>query len=75
VAPAVLKETTDLVTSGHIDLLAFNQQTSTGQTQKLREDAENSGVSVVEFSETLPEGKNYQQWMQDNIDQVSQAVK
>ena len=75
VAPAVLKETTDLVTSGHIDLLAFNQQTSTGQTQKLREDGEKSGVSVVEFSETLPEGKNYQQWMQDNIDQVAQAVK
>lgn len=75
VAPAVLKDTTDLVTSGHIDLLAFNQQTSTGQTEKLREEAENSGVSVVEFSETLPDGKTYQQWMQDNIDQVSQAVK
>lgn len=75
VAPAVMKETTDLVTSGHIDLLAFNQQTSTGQTEKLREDAEKSGVSVVEFSETLPDGKNYQEWMQDNIDRVSQAVK
>lgn len=75
VAPAVLKETTDLVTSGYIDLLAFNQQTSTGQTEKLREEAENSGVSVVEFSETLPDGTTYQQWMQDNIDHVSQAVK
>lgn len=75
VAPAVMKETTDLVTSGHIDLLAFNQQTSTGQTEKLREDAEKSGVSVVEFSETLPDGKKYQEWMQDNIDRVSQAVK
>lgn len=75
VAPAVMKETTDLVTSGHIDLLAFNQQTSTGQTKQLRKDAENSGVSVVEFSETLPDGKNYQEWMRDNIDRVSQAVK
>ena len=73
--PAVMKETTDLVTSGHIDLLAFNQQTSTGQTKQLRKDAENSGVSVVEFSETLPDGKNYQEWMRDNIDRVSQAVK
>ncbi|PZP24582.1 MAG: ABC transporter substrate-binding protein [Kocuria rhizophila] len=45
VAPAVMKETTDLVTSGHIDLLAFNQQTSTGQTEKLREDAEKSIAS------------------------------
>ncbi|WP_016998286.1 metal ABC transporter solute-binding protein, Zn/Mn family [Kocuria atrinae] len=75
VAPAVMKETTDLVTSGHIDLLAFNQQTSTGQTEKLRKDAEDSGVSVVEFSETVPEGKNYVEWMQDNIDRISQAVK
>ena len=75
VAPAVLKKTTDLVTSGRIDLLAFNQQTSTGQTEKLRKVAENSGVSVVEFSETLPDGTNYPQWMQDNIDHVSQAVK
>ncbi len=75
VAPAVMKETTDLVTSGHIDLLAFNQQTSTGQTEQLRKDAENNGVSVVEFSETVPEGKNYVEWMRDNIDRVSQAVK
>lgn len=75
VAPAIMKETTDLVTSGHIDLLAFNQQTSTGQTEKLRKDAQESGVSVVEFSETVPEGKNYVEWMQENIDRISQAVK
>lgn len=75
VAPAVMKETTDLVESGHIDLLAFNLQTSTGQTEQLRETAEESDVDVVEFSETLPGGEGYVEWMEDNINRVSQAVK
>ena len=74
VAPAVMQETTDLVTSGHIDLLAFNQQTSTGQTEQLRKDAGEAGVTVVEFSETVPDGMDYLEWMRDNIDRVSQAV-
>jgi zinc/manganese transport system substrate-binding protein len=30
---------------------------------------------VVNFTETLPEGKTYLQWMADNVDNISNALK
>lgn len=74
VAPGVLKRATDLITQHHVDLLAFNQQTTTGQTDLLRSAAQDAKVPVVEFSETLPDGMNYQEWMRENIEHVSTAL-
>lgn len=74
-APAVFSKTVDLVTSDHVSLLAFNKQTSTGQTEQLRTAAQDAGTPVVEFSETIPDGKNYQQWMTENAQHVATALK
>lgn len=73
--PAVLNETLGLVEGEHVRLLAVNRQTATGQTDRLRSTAREAGTPVVEFSETVPDGQNYQQWMAENVDHLAQAVE
>ena len=74
VPPAVLKATTDLMGTGGIRLLAYNQQTEGPQTQAVKEAAAAAGVPVVDFSETLPDGLSYLQWMTENVDHISKAL-
>ncbi|WP_144670971.1 metal ABC transporter solute-binding protein, Zn/Mn family [Arthrobacter sp. U41] len=74
VPPAVLKATTDLVKSGSIRLLAYNQQTEGPQTVDVKNAATAAGVPVVNFSETLPEGKTYVEWMTGNVDNIVKAL-
>lgn len=74
VPASVLQEATKLVSSGEVKLLAYNLQTEGPQTEVLKKAAEGAGVPVVDFSETLPDGKSYLQWMTDNVDNVSKAV-
>ena len=74
-APAVLKETLGLIKGGDVKLLALNEQTSTGQTDRLRTAAQDAAKPVVEFTETIPDGLNYQQWMTQNADHVAHALQ
>lgn len=75
VPPAVLKEATDLVGSKAVRLLAYNAQTEGPQTEALKKAAESAGVPVVDFTETLPEGKTYLQWMTDNVNNISKVLE
>ncbi len=75
VPPAVLKAATDLAGSPDIRFLAYNEQTEGPQTEALKKAAEAAGVPVIDFSETLPEGKTYLQWMTDNVDNVSKVLE
>jgi zinc/manganese transport system substrate-binding protein len=74
VPPAVMKAAVDLVRSGGVRLLAYNPQTEGPQTLALKEAAAAAGVPVLDFSETLPDGKSYLQWMADNVDGISKAL-
>jgi zinc/manganese transport system substrate-binding protein len=74
VPPAVLKAATDLAGSKDVRFLAYNEQTEGPQTEALKKAAETAGVPVVDFSETLPEGKTYVQWMTDNVDNISKVL-
>jgi zinc/manganese transport system substrate-binding protein len=74
VPPAVMKAAIDLVRSGGIRLLAYNLQTEGPQTLALKEAAATAGVPVLDFSETLPEGKSYLQWMADNVDGIAKTL-
>ena len=74
VPPAVLKAATDLMGSGSVRLLAYNQQTEGPQTIAVKDAAAAAGVPVVNFSETLPEGKSYLQWMTENVDNIGKAL-
>lgn len=75
VPPAILKEATDLVGSKAVRLLAYNAQTEGPQTEALKKAAENAGVPVVDFTETLPEGKTYLQWMTDNVNNIGKVLE
>ncbi|MEQ4518537.1 zinc ABC transporter substrate-binding protein [Pseudarthrobacter sp. B907] len=74
VPPAVLRSAVDVVKSGGIRLLAYNPQTEGPQTLALKDAAVAAGVPVVDFGETLPEGKGYLQWMSDNVDELAKAL-
>lgn len=75
VPPAVLKEATELAGSKDIRFLAYNTQTEGPQTLALKKAAEAAGVPVLDFSETLPEGKTYVEWMSGNVDSIKRALE
>jgi zinc/manganese transport system substrate-binding protein len=74
VPPAVLKAAVDLVASRGVRLLAYNTQTEGPQTLALKKAAQTAGVPVVNFSETLPDGQSYLQWMTGNVESVGKAL-
>ncbi|MCX6500068.1 MAG: zinc ABC transporter substrate-binding protein [Arthrobacter sp.] len=74
VPAAVLRSAIDVVKSGGIRMLAYNPQTEGPQTLALKDAAAAAGVPVVDFSETLPEGKTYLQWMSGNVDNLAKAL-
>jgi zinc/manganese transport system substrate-binding protein len=75
VAPEALAETLDLFTDGSVSLLAYNGQTASPETERVRTAAEENGVAVVDFTETLPDGADYVSWMTDNLSAISAALK
>ena len=75
VAPAVLAKTLDLFDSSSVALLAYNSQTASSETEQVRTAADDNGVPVVEFTETMPDGADYVSWMTDNLSAISAAVK
>lgn len=74
VPPRALQETLDLFGDADIALLAYNAQTEDGTTERVREAADEAGVPVVDFTETLPEGQSYVQWQQSNLDNLAAAL-
>lgn len=75
VPPRALKETLDLFGgSEEMALLAYNAQTADRTTEQVREAAERANVPVVDFTETLPRGKSYVAWQQDNLDRLEKAL-
>ncbi|MDR6556289.1 zinc/manganese transport system substrate-binding protein [Arthrobacter pascens] len=75
VPPAVLRAATQLAASPDVSFLAYNEQTEGPQTEALKKAADAAGVPVVQFSETLPDGKTYLEWMTDNVENISTALE
>ncbi|GHD08681.1 metal ABC transporter solute-binding protein, Zn/Mn family [Zhihengliuella salsuginis] len=74
VAPLIQKELVDVLDGGDAVVLAYNPQTESPQTEAARTAAEDAGVAVVEFTETLPEGEDYAGWMSANISALEEAL-
>jgi zinc/manganese transport system substrate-binding protein len=74
VAPLVLQETLALFDGGSVSLLAYNEQTAGAETEQVAAAAEDAGVPVVSFTETLPDGADYFSWMTENLEAISAAV-
>ena len=74
VPPLALTETLALFDDGAVALLAYNSQTASPQTERVREAAEAAGIPVLEFTETLPDGADYLSWMTDNLRSIAAAL-
>lgn len=74
IAPLSLKELSDSLKAGKIDVLAYNVQTEGAETASLRSNAETGQVPVVDFRETITDDSNYLVWMKKNIDALSSAI-
>ena len=74
VSPLVLQETLALFSRHQVKLLAYNEQTSGPETERVLAAAKQAGVPVVPVTETLPKGKDYIGWMNANLDAVGAAL-
>ncbi|MFZ2963909.1 MAG: zinc ABC transporter substrate-binding protein [Rhodoglobus sp.] len=74
VPPSALRETLDVIASGRVVLLAYNSQTASAETERVREAAEAAGIPVADFTETLPDGRDYLSWMTANLDAIASAL-
>jgi zinc/manganese transport system substrate-binding protein len=74
VSPLVLQQTLELFTDHRVKLLAYNEQTTGAQTERVLAAAKHAGIPVVPVTETLPRGEDYIGWMRANIDAVGKAL-
>lgn len=71
---ADLAATLDLLSERRVAFLAFNTQTETPVTARVRDAAEEADLVVVELAETLPEGTGYLPWMTGIVDSLASAL-
>jgi zinc/manganese transport system substrate-binding protein len=74
VSPASMRDTLALFATGEVALLAYNEQTSSPETERVRQAADENSVPVVSFAETLPDGEDYVSWMTKNIAAITDAL-
>jgi zinc/manganese transport system substrate-binding protein len=75
VSPAILRDTLALFATDDVALLAYNEQTSSPETEQVVRAAEKNSVPVVSFAETLPDGESYVSWMTKNIAAITGALR
>jgi zinc/manganese transport system substrate-binding protein len=74
VPPLALQSTLALLSSKSVLLLAYNSQTASPETERVHDAAEEAGIPIVEFTETLPAGADYVSWMTANLDALATAL-
>jgi len=74
VPPAVLLAALDALASGQVRALIANAQTGGPETEQLIAAARTAGIPVLEFTETLPDGLTYLEWMTANVSDLSRAL-
>ncbi len=74
VAPATLLQALKTISSKQVGVVIVNAQAAGAETDRVRQQAETSGIPVLKFSELLPEGKTYLGWMTDNVDRLADAL-
>lgn len=74
VPPTALLEMLALFENGSVVMLAYNEQTASAETERVRDAAAAASVPVVDFTETLPDGQTYVSWMRANIEAIAAAL-
>ncbi|MQA11378.1 MAG: metal ABC transporter substrate-binding protein [Pseudonocardiaceae bacterium] len=75
VPPVTVAEVNKLVSGKQVDVVLDNTQTETPTTTDIVRRAKNSGIPVVQVTETLAEGTNgYVDWMGKQVNALSRAL-
>lgn len=74
VSALVLQKTLALFSGHQVSLLAYNEQTTGPQTQKVLSAAQSAAIPVVPVQETLPTGKHYLDWQAGIIAAIGSAL-
>jgi zinc/manganese transport system substrate-binding protein len=74
VAPALLASVLATIAAGDAVIVANNPQTGGPETERVLDAAAEAGVPVVDFTETLPEGTSYLEWMEQNVAALAAAL-
>ncbi|MDQ4214895.1 metal ABC transporter solute-binding protein, Zn/Mn family [Microbacterium sp. ASV81] len=74
VPPATLLAAVNVIQSGQVKAVLANSQAGGSETQRVEQEAKAAGVPVVTFSEILPKGTTYPEWMRAAIDSLARAV-
>lgn len=74
VPPAVLNTALNLLASGGVRLLVYNEQTEGPETKQLLSAAAKNGIPAVAVTEAIPDGLSYLEWMAATIDAVEVAL-
>lgn len=75
VAPATLLETLNVIDRGDVQAVLTNAQTGGAETQRVEDAATDAGIPLVAFTELLPEGSSYSEWMSDAIQSLADALQ
>lgn len=73
-AAADLAEFLDTLNSGDVDLLIFNAQTATDTAKRIRDSAEENGVSIVEINETPDADVNFLDYFENSVQALADAI-
>ncbi|MDT3329281.1 zinc ABC transporter substrate-binding protein [Microbacterium sp. KSW-18] len=71
VPPATLLAATKILDSGEVRTVIVNAQTGGAETTEVVKFAEKNDIPVLKFTEILPDGLTYVEWMQKNIDELA----
>ncbi|KIL40595.1 hypothetical protein SD70_12715 [Gordoniibacillus kamchatkensis] len=74
-APAEVAQLQNDIKGKKITMFVNNIQASSPTVKNIVELAKQNEVPVIEVTETLPSGKNYVQWMVDQLNQIKAALK
>jgi len=74
VPPATLLAALRTIASGDVAVVITNAQAAGAETTQVEEKAKGAKVPVLRFSEILPDGKTYLEWMQGNADALKKAL-
>lgn len=75
VAPATLLETLNVIDAGDVQAVLTNAQTGGAETQRVEDAATDAGIPLVAFTELLPDGSSYSEWMSDAIQSLADALQ
>lgn len=75
VPPSVMNTSLNLLGSGKVSLVVYNEQTEGPETQQLLAEAAKHGIPAFGVTETIPDGLSFVEWMSGNIDAIERALR